>query len=127
MTPMRQELKRPLDIRHPALIGHSQTRIRRLFDSSGRRIKAQHTPSAGTRIFDGPQPGSLPKALARHMIYLFCVARRFLTDLRQAHSLSSSVFCCIALDVKFIQLCVCVLTRPGAGLSKVGGAALSAR
>ena len=74
MTLMPQELKRPLDILHLALIGHSRTRIRRLFGSSGRRIKAQHAPSAGTRIFDRPQPGSLPKALARHMIYLFCVA-----------------------------------------------------
>jgi hypothetical protein len=75
MTLMPQELKRPLDIRHPTLIGHSRTRIRRLFDSSGRRIKAQHTPNAGTHIFDGPRPDSLPKALARHVIYLFCVAR----------------------------------------------------
>jgi hypothetical protein len=53
MTPVPQEFKRPLDIQHRALIGHSWTRIRCLFGSSRRRIKAQHTPSAGTHTFDG--------------------------------------------------------------------------
>jgi hypothetical protein len=68
MTPVPQELKRPLDIQHRALIGHSWTRVRRLFGSSRRRITAQHTPSAGTHIFDGRSRGSLTKPLVRNMI-----------------------------------------------------------
>lgn len=61
--------------------------------------KAQHTPSAGTRILIAPRPGSLPKALARHMIYLFCMARRFLTDLRQAHPVLCVLLYCTRCQI----------------------------
>jgi hypothetical protein len=68
MTPMPQELKRPLDIQHRALIGHSRTRIRRLFGSSRRRIDAQRTLSAGAHIFACLSRGGLTKVLECRMI-----------------------------------------------------------
>jgi hypothetical protein len=75
MTLMPEELERASDIQHSALRGRSRTQIRCLFDSSERRIKAQRILNAGTCIFARPRLGSLPKTLARHMIYRFCVAR----------------------------------------------------